>query len=305
MSKWQQPEFFYRGNDLPYYRKRISEYFVEQENKHTVQKVRDLLNTLVDDFCPDYVHRDIKQIIQKISIGDCRDLKNNPNHIKYENSLNKIAQALYQINVSIVNDSNRTAYATRVVDFLNNLFILLLDDPKKIVAEYLFDPKIVLEVQHDNQKNNFKLHRFWESELLPFNFMERQQSHRTSELSRDFAQYICQDNDLEQVLGYMDCLITHIESNNLDFNNKKQPLIMELENLFYLLDQAIRSEQQVTLEKVENIFTEAGRSPNPSIVFKNSRQIIEKLKSLVNGNATKYMIAHQRDFSEEPAPEKP
>jgi len=272
MSEWQQLELFCTGDGLPYYRDRISGHFVEQENKHAVQKVQKQLNTLVYDFCPDYVHKDIKQIIKKISIGDCRDLKNNLNHIKDDNSNNKIAQALYQINVSIVNDSNRTAYATRVVDFLRNLFILLSDDPKKIVAEYLFDPKIVLEARYNNQKNNFELYRFWESETLPCYFMERQQSHQTSELSRDFARYVCQDINLEQVLGYMDCLITHIKSNNLDFEDKKGPLVMGLENLFYLLDQAIRSEQQVTLEKVENIFTEAGRSPNPLINFQVTTQ---------------------------------
>ncbi len=122
--------------------------------------------------------------------------------------------------------------------------------------------------------------------------------HRTSELSRDFARYICQDENLEQVLGYLDSLITHIKSNDLDFNDIKQPLVMELENLFYLLDQAIRSKEPVTLKKVENIFTEANNNPNPFIVFKNPEQIIRKLKSLFNDNATKYMIAHQRDCLE-------
>jgi hypothetical protein len=99
----------------------------------------------------------------------------------------------------------------------------------------------------------------------------------------------------------MDSLITHIKSNNLDFNNMKQPIVIELENLFYLLDQAIRSEEPVTLEKVESIFTYASKSTNPLIAFRNPEQIIRKLKSLINDNATKYMIAHERDCLENQA----
>ncbi len=297
-----QLTMFNSGDTFKEYRDRISAYFVKQENNHTVQKVQVQLNTLVNKYCPDYAKQKIQETINQIKINDCKDF--NLKQIKDENSDNKIALALFQILASIVNDTDRQNIGQEIIDFSKKLLFLTLDDPKKTVSEYLFEPKIVLEARYNQQNRNFELHRCWEdTNELPFRFMDKDLVHRTSELSRDFARYICRDEDLEQVLGYMDCLITYIKNNDLDFNDMKQPLVMELENLFYLLDQAIRSEEPVTLEKVESIFTEADNNSNPSIVFKNSAQIIQKLKSLVNDNATKYMIAHQRDCLENQMPE--
>jgi hypothetical protein len=219
--------------------------------------------------------------------------------IQDEDSANKIALAFSEILFSIVNVADTQNILQEILGFAKELSFLTLDDPKKTVSEYLFKPKIVLEARYNQKNRNFELRRYWEdTNELPMGFMDKDLVHRTSELSRDFARYICQDENLEQVLGYLDSLITHINSNELDLTNIKHPLVMELENLFYLLDQAIRSKEPVTLKKVENIFTEANNNPNPFIVFKNPEQIIKKLKSLVNDNATKYMIAHQRDCLE-------
>ncbi len=185
------------------YRDRISTYFVKQENNHSVKKVRDLLNKLVDEYCPDHAKEEIQQTINQIKINDCKDFI--LVQIDHENSDNKIGLALFQILASIVNDANRQNIGQEIIGFNKKLFFITLDDPKQTVSEYLFDPKIVLEARYNQENKNFELHRCWEdTNKLQWKFMDKDLVHRTSELSRDFARYISQDNNLEQVLGYME-----------------------------------------------------------------------------------------------------
>lgn len=285
-----QLKLFNSGNTLQEYRDGIYPYFVKQEKNRIVKKVQDELNALVEQFCPDYVKQNIQAIINRITINDV----NNFNHYF---SHSKIALALNSIRNSIVNDADKKIFHKVISYFLIKLSLLDLDNPKNTVSQYLFEPQIFVKLTYNREKDVFTWQKIWQDPYGLYNIDGHQKKLQSSELSRDFARYISQDHNLEEVLEYMDSLITHINSNYIAIDNRYDRLVMELENLFYLMDQAIRSEDcAVDLGKVETIFTEAGQSPNPSITFRHAEYIIGKLKSLVLNNADKFMIAHIRDF---------